>query len=45
MSVFDFNAYEIKAFLGHARLDTSAIYVANDLSKSANKLERGLELW
>jgi len=40
--VFGFNAYEIKAFLGHARLDTSAIYVARDLSRSANKLEGAL---
>jgi len=39
---FNFNAYEIKAFLGHARLDTSAIYVTQDLTRSANKLKEGL---
>jgi len=37
--IFGFNAYEIKAFLGHARLDTSAIYVSQDLSRSAGKME------
>ncbi len=41
--VFGFNAYQIKAFLGHARLDTSAIYVASDLSRSSKLLEEGLE--
>jgi len=41
--VFGFNAYEIKAFLGHARLDTSAIYVSKDLSRSAGKIKEKLE--
>ena len=41
--VFGFNAFEIKAFLGHARLDTSAIYVTADLTRSRNKLEEALE--
>ena len=40
--VFKFNAYEIKAFLGHARLDTSAIYVSQDLSRSKDKIESQL---
>jgi integrase len=41
--VFGFSAFEIKAFLGHARLDTSAIYVHQDLSKSAGKIEEALK--
>lgn len=41
--IFGFNAYQIQAFLGHARLDTSAIYVASDLSRSSKLLEAGLE--
>lgn len=41
--VFGFNAYQIQAFLGHARLNTSAIYVASDLSRSRKLLEDGLE--
>jgi integrase len=41
--VFGFNAFEIKAFLGHARLDTSAIYVTADLTRTHNKLEEALE--
>lgn len=41
--MFGFSAYQIQAFLGHARLDTSAIYVARDLSRSKNLLEAGLE--
>lgn len=40
--VFGFSAYEIKAFLGHARLDTSAIYVSQDLSRTADKMEAHL---
>jgi len=41
--IFGFNAYQIQAFLGHARLDTSAIYVAADLTRSSKLLEAGLE--
>lgn len=41
--VFGFNAYQIQAFLGHARLDTSAIYVAADMTRSRKLLEEGLE--
>ena len=37
--IFGFNAYEIQSFLGHGRLDTSAIYVKADISRSANKME------
>jgi len=37
--IFNFDAYEIQAFLGHSRLDTSAIYVKADISRSANKME------
>lgn len=41
--IFGFSAYQIKAFLGHARLDTSAIYVASDITRSSKLLEAGLE--
>lgn len=41
--IFGFSAFEIQAFLGHARLDTSAIYVHQDLSKSAGKIEEALK--
>ena len=41
--IFGFNAYQIQAFLGHARLDTSAIYVAADMTRSRKLLEDGLE--
>ncbi len=37
---FKFNAYEIKQFLGHASLDTSSIYVQQDLSRTANKIKQ-----
>ena len=37
---FNFNAYEIKQFLGHASLDTSSIYVQQDLSRTANKIKQ-----
>ncbi len=40
---FGFNAYEIKQFLGHASLDTSSIYVQQDLSRTANKIKKGVE--
>ncbi|KKM92765.1 hypothetical protein LCGC14_1215060 [marine sediment metagenome] len=40
---FKFNAYEIKQFLGHASLDTSSIYVQQDLSRTANKIKKGVE--
>ncbi len=40
---FKFNAYEIKQFLGHASLDTSSIYVQQDLSRTANKIKQGVE--
>lgn len=40
---FKFNAYEIKQFLGHASLDTSSIYVQQDLSRTANKIRKGVE--
>lgn len=41
---FKFNAYEIKQFLGHASLDTSSIYVQQDLSRTANKIKKGSEM-
>jgi len=41
--IFGFNAYQIQAFLGHARLTTSSVYVACDLSRSRKLLEDGLE--
>ena len=41
----DFDAYEIKQFLGHASLDTSSIYVQQDLSRTANKIKQGVEEW
>ena len=40
---FKFNAYEIKQFLGHASLDTSSIYVQQDLSRTANKIKQKKE--
>ena len=40
----NFDAYEIKQFLGHASLDTSSIYVQQDLSRTANKIKQGSEM-
>jgi len=37
--IFNFSAFEIKNFLGHSSLNTSAIYVSQDLSRSAAKME------
>lgn len=41
--IFGFSAYKIKAFLGHARLDTSALYVEQDLGRAGDKIEEYFE--
>jgi len=43
VEIFGYDAYEIKAFLGHAKLDTSSIYVSRDLKRSAFKISNKIK--